>query len=78
MSGVPAADNLRHFHAPAYTPRLWSELLGAGLAAADMLDAIDALHQRSPHGVHIGWCDTRNLVWPCPTRLILHPEEGDQ
>jgi hypothetical protein len=71
---VPAADNLRHFHSPAYTPRLWSELLGAGAAAAELLEAIDALHQPYTSIVDGAvWCSRDREPWPCTEHRLLHP-----
>jgi hypothetical protein len=63
---VPAADELR-----GYLPPTPSELL----AAADLLDAIDALHQPiSDHGLI---CDECDHPWPCPTARLLHPDDGE-
>ena len=64
---VPAADNLRrwafdfgyaHYDPPA--------------PAADLLDAIDALHQ--PDDGLLQQCRECLTLWPCPTARLLHPE----
>ena len=43
-------------------------------AAADILDAIDALHQ--PIGKPAGCCSCWKS-WPCPTAHLLHPVERE-
>jgi hypothetical protein len=67
---VPAADNLRaecdrfmHAEVDCVAPNCY---------AADMLDAIDALHQQ---GDPYPYCRACGELWPCPTARILHPEE---
>ena len=47
-------------------------------AAADLLDAIDALHH--PHSAfgETFCCHCASQDWPCPTYLLLHPEEADR
>jgi hypothetical protein len=47
-------------------------------AAADVLDAIDALHQLDLTPDHWGrwWCAECERRWPCPTARLLHPEDG--
>ena len=42
-------------------------------AAADLLDAIDALHQPDVTG---DICDQCVFDWPCQTARLLHPEEA--
>jgi hypothetical protein len=42
--------------------------------AADLLEAIDALHQCDPALDYE--CAECFHVWPCPTALLLHPEEA--
>jgi hypothetical protein len=45
-------------------------------AAADLLEAIDALHQ--PFCVDYGaptTCQTCDEYWPCSTARLLHPEK---
>ena len=44
-------------------------------AAADLLDAIDALHQPDVTGEI---CDQCVFDWPCTTARLLHPEEADR
>ena len=61
---VPAAENLRR--QTASDP--WSDV--AIEAAADPLDAIDALHQPDSDG---DICDQCLFEWPCPTARLLHP-----
>jgi len=53
--------------------------------AADLLDAIDALHQPSDPildastGLGDFWCEACGPGdWPCPTHLLLHPGEADR
>ena len=72
---VPAADNLRHFAARPFAFKADAEAMEA---AADLLDAIDALHQPCPdlgkwQGERRCLCDS---LYPCPTSRLLHPEEG--
>jgi hypothetical protein len=42
--------------------------------AADLLDAIDALHQPWEEGHN--WCAACDVPWPCQTHRLLHPEEA--
>jgi hypothetical protein len=44
--------------------------------AADLLEAIDALHQPVPFGKGNEACDECVCFWPCDTHLLLHPEGG--
>ena len=45
------------------------------VAAADLLEAIDALHQ--PEKIMgVLWCQAEDHTWPCPTAQLLHPEEA--
>jgi hypothetical protein len=49
--------------------------------AADLLDAIDALHRPNrvrdwPNKVYFTDCLTCDTSWPCPTARLLHPEGG--
>jgi hypothetical protein len=74
---VPAADKLRP-RTPAFTPRLWSDLLGACDAAADLLDAIDALHQPTVWHGQGTYCRRCPELWPCTEHRLLHPEDGGQ
>ena len=82
MSGVPAADNLRQM--AANNADLWRTNTTDGvLDAADMLEAIDALHGGPNvydwNGIsgpqHLELCIGCGNRWPCPTHLILHPTE---
>jgi hypothetical protein len=43
-----------------------------------VLDAIDALHH--PHSAfgERFCCHCASQDWPCPTHLLLHPEEADR
>jgi hypothetical protein len=49
------------------------------LNAADLLDNIDALHQpKEGFDEYLRpelWCPACANPWPCPTALLLHPEE---
>jgi hypothetical protein len=46
-------------------------------AAADLLDAIDALHQPVGYdGLYIFDCADCGQAWPCKTHRLLHPEEA--
>ena len=77
--GVPAADNLR-----SMVPHLAVPAALKVAAAADLLDAIDALHQpeRVEHYEYDGdngtvrgvvvWCTCGQI--DCPTARLLHPE----
>jgi hypothetical protein len=64
---VPAADKLR------YDDGYSTPTLGDLWAAAELFDAIDALHQPKKGG----WCRQCRTAWPCPTARLLHPEAGD-
>jgi hypothetical protein len=45
--------------------------------AADLLDAIDALHQPVGYdGLYIFDCADCGQAWPCKTHRLLHPEGG--
>ena len=47
--------------------------------AADLLDAIDALHQPDPDYYSPRdrqMCLNCDLEWPCPTHELLHPKEA--
>jgi hypothetical protein len=72
---VPAADNLR---------RIWRKHNDERCidaepcrTAADLLEAIDALHQRSRNHVRDiyadWWCSECRTSWPCKTARLLHP-----
>jgi hypothetical protein len=67
---VPAADNLRHLDM-APTEAVYDEWL---TAAADLLEAIDALHH--PHTAYgeTFCCHCAATDWPCATYRLLHPE----
>jgi len=51
--------------------------------AADLLDAINELHQRPEPPMpqdqwpadawFVPWCSTCSVLWPCPTARLLHP-----
>lgn len=47
--------------------------------AADMLDAIDALHfdDQSPTGEYLPACGYCEELWPCKTHRILHSDVVD-
>ena len=71
MSGsVPAIDALRFRASHSYVFKADAEAMEA---AADLLDAIDALHQSWPDS---NWCSGCDVSWPCPTARLLHPEAG--
>jgi hypothetical protein len=67
---VPAADRLLLHRCAHYTTGKAME------AAADLLDAIDALHQPEPDpdDDSYEWCIECDHQWPCPTARLLHPE----
>jgi hypothetical protein len=72
---VPAADKLRRISGG-------SAVVDAAVIAADLLDAIDALHQPNrvrdwPNKVYFTDCLTCDTSWPCPTARLLHPEAGE-
>ena len=47
--------------------------------AAHVLDAIDALHASiHPEWVKFSFCEECDQMWPCPTHLLLHPDEADR
>jgi len=56
------------------------------LTAADLLDAIDALHQpfhpdpdNFPSYTECEGClRITGITWPCPTARLLHPEAPDE
>ena len=78
---VPAADNLRHYQLCDLHTGAYCSACNAAKAAADMLEAIDALHQPiTDHDEELTpstVCRCCIYDWPCPTHLILHPtEEG--
>jgi hypothetical protein len=65
---VPTADVLRM--AGHYPPQhSWLT------EAADLLDAIDQLHQPITTECGQDVCDHCEWGWPCPTAQLLHPEE---
>jgi hypothetical protein len=75
---VSAADKLRRWvvllsgHSPIELNRCADEQ-----AAADLLDAIDALHQPIGHdGLYIFDCADCGQAWPCKTHRLLHPKEA--
>ena len=41
--------------------------------AADILDAIDALHVLESQDDSAWWCSC-GAEWPCPTHRVLHPD----
>ena len=41
--------------------------------AADVLDAIDGLHQTITEGNTTTYCTECGFVWPCDTHRLLHP-----
>lgn len=73
---VPAADKLREAHIcpdPEGERRRW--------IAADLLDALDDLHQPEMDNERGGpmrpMCLTCHVDAPCPTARLLHPEAGE-
>jgi hypothetical protein len=73
---VSAADNLRLLADPKYgLARGFDDAQQTITTAADMLDAIDALHQPERHE-GTTYCKHDGFVWPCLDHRILHPEEG--
>jgi hypothetical protein len=77
---VPAANNLRRqlFSTMALIDAQNHDRISN--IAADLLDAIDALHQPYPlgDGRTSEDCDECGDRWPCPTARLLHPEEADR
>jgi len=76
---VPAADNLRPLATgdcecgQAYYRRRNATCPNCSATdAADLLDAIDALHQPDPADNH--WCFGCDFPHPCATARLLHPE----
>lgn len=65
---VPAAYDLRKFTFSHATATKYVT------TAADLIDAIDALHQPWEEGHN--WCAACDVPWPCSTALLLHPEEA--
>jgi hypothetical protein len=65
---VPAADDLRRV---SHNLVGWTTDNAAIEAAADLLEAIDALHQPDAEG---DICADCFHLWPCPTARLLHPE----
>jgi len=66
---VPAADKLR----------CGGVFLSDIIAAAHLLDAIDALHQPIPNpydSTPNSLCGHCLHQWPCQTHRLLHPEEA--
>ena len=61
---VDMSDVLRAMYSPWSPPCI----------AADLIDAIDALHQPWEEGHN--WCAACDVPWPCSTALLLHPEEA--
>jgi len=81
---APAADNLRPLADPRYgLARGFDDAQQTIQQAADLLDAIDALHQPDdepfviyePDESRSIWvCVACATEWPCPTARLLHPE----
>jgi hypothetical protein len=74
---VPAADNLRRV---SHNLVGWTTDNAAIDAAADLLEAIDALHQMEPPApwalstpFERSYRCTCGRRWPCPTARLLHP-----
>lgn len=74
---VPAADNLlarRHETCALGVKHDPCRSCLAINAAADLLEAIDALHQPLTYlSGNLKCCHDRK-PWPCPTACLLHPE----
>jgi hypothetical protein len=79
---VPAADNLRYNADAILVPTKGRRLVSAMdmRAAADLLEAIDALHQMEPPApwalstpFERSYRCTCGRRWPCPTARLLHP-----
>jgi len=77
MSGVPAADSLRQIVA-YFGLRLPAPDMVEVSRAADLLDAIDALHQPIEGYLIRVMCATCKVPHPCPTARLLHPEATDE
>ena len=82
---VPAADNLRR-HADTHDMVCYGKKCNdcreqrERIAAADLLDAIDALHYPRitvyrPNGDHDAVCAECSDDYPCPTARLLHGED---
>jgi hypothetical protein len=69
---VPAADDLRKFTFSDVTATRYMT------TAADLIDAIDALHQPQEgldeYLCTEPWCPACANPWPCETHRLLHPE----
>ncbi len=67
--GLSLARSLRAWHVlPASHRTMYAR------RAADMLEAIDKLHQPDPEDGY--WCFGCDFPWPCRTTRILHPKDG--
>ena len=66
-------DNLRR---PTWKPgvHIVQQMQDYMDAAADLLDAIDALHQPDEIATGHVFCDRCREPWPCTERRLLHPE----
>jgi hypothetical protein len=76
---VPAADKLRVEYVCDEHTYAELERFANMNTAADLLDAIDALHQPNrvrdwPSKIYFTDCLTCDTSWPCPTARLLHPE----
>lgn len=73
---VSAADNLRRIRLMRRPIHVWE--VQAANDAADLLDAIAALHQKCDHHrfamVDRTHCDACGHDWPCPTARLLQGE----
>ena len=72
LMSVPAADKLRaRRNVTAASSVVPSAFI---VHVADLLDAIDALHQPVSRWNVI--CAADGMPWPCQTAELLHPEEA--
>ena len=67
---VPAATAVRH-HAPHFTDK--EVATRDVIAAADLLEAINALHQPLTFLSGRQQCSHDRKPWPCATVRLLHP-----
>ena len=75
---VPAADKLRRSSTALgleLPPTIHEHVAATAVAAADLLDAIDVLHQPE-HSVGGTYCCLCIELWPCETHVLLHPVGG--
>ena len=79
MSGDDIVERLRSQHSDVRQGAIYSKqedpAWDATADAADLLDAIDALHQPE-HSISGTYCCLCIELWPCETHVLLHPKEA--